>query len=285
VVYVEQQKELCELAEHNFQALGLEHIDVVNADSITFLEQTDPVDVIYIDPARRDETGAKTFAIGDCEPNIIPLEKQLLTKARTVLVKLSPMLDAGSAIRQLEYVTELYIVSVGNECKEMLVVLNKRHESNPAIHCVNITAAETQDFLFDREGEMSATCDYSADLQKYLYEPNASILKAGAYKSIAQRFKLLKLHPNSHLYTSDNYITNFPGRVFEIAGQSSFAKKELSAFLRSMKKANITVRNFPVTALELHKRLHLLDGGEDYLFATTLANGRHVIIHGKKCQN
>lgn len=285
ITYIERQKELCEIASHNFPLLNLGHIEVRNIDGVCHLQQMEPVDWIFIDPARRNEHGGKTVAIADCEPDVAQLEELLLSKARKVMVKLSPMLDLSLAIHDLKHVHEAHIVSVNNECKELLLILSQDETvTNPEVRivCVNLTPQSTQHFTFSRETEQVASCHYTSEIGTYLYEPNASLLKAGAFRSIASAFKVKKLHPNSHLYTSDEKVENFPGRTFQITGCCTFGKKETKAMLSDLKKANLTVRNFPATVAELRKRTKLAEGGEDYLFATTLNDGQKILIRGKR---
>ena len=283
--YVERQEALCRIAAHNFPALGLNHISVCHADSVRHLQEMEPVDCIFIDPARRDGHGGKTVAIGDCEPDVSALEELLLRKARHVLVKLSPMLDLTLALNDLKHVREAHIVSVGNECKELLLLLGQG-ETLPTddipIHCVNFTSAPApQALVFTRGQEKECACPYTPLLKPYLYEPNASVLKAGAFRSLSSLYKIEKLHPNSHLYTSDSLLPDFPGRTFRITSSCGFGKKEVKEMLAAEKKANLTVRNFPATVAELRKRLKLAEGGDTYLFATTLADGKKVLI---RCQ-
>ena len=283
--YVERQEALCRIAAHNFPALGLIHISVCHADSVRHLQEMEPVDCIFIDPARRDGHGGKTVAIGDCEPDVSALEELLLRKARHVLVKLSPMLDLTLALNDLKHVREAHIVSVGNECKELLLLLGQG-ETLPTddipIHCVNFTSAPApQALVFTRGQEKECACPYTPLLKPYLYEPNASVLKAGAFRSLSSLYKIEKLHPNSHLYTSDSLLPDFPGRKFRITSSCGFGKKEVKEMLAAEKKANLTVRNFPATVAELRKRLKLAEGGDTYLFATTLADGKKVLI---RCQ-
>lgn len=280
--YVECQEALCEIARHNFPALGLDHISVCHEDSIRYLQEMESVDWIFIDPARRDGRGGKTVAISDCEPDVSALEDLLLEKAPHVLVKLSPMLDLALALHDLKHVQVAHIVSVNNECKELLLVLGREtHLSSEEvpIHCINLmTSQTTQCLLFTRQQEKEYSCPYTSTLKTYLYEPNASILKAGAFRSVSSIYNVEKLHPNSHLYTSDEYIPDFPGRRFLITGSSSLNKKELKELLGTGKKANLTVRNFPASVAELRKRLKLAEGGDTYLFATTLANEKKMLI-------
>lgn len=289
--YVERQEELCEIAAHNFPILNLSHIDVRNEDGVAYLQTMSPVDCIFLDPARRNEHGGKTVAISDCEPDVAGLEELLLSKAKRIMVKLSPMLDLSLALKELKHTQEVHILSVNNECKELLLLLGQEAPTEQAppeeipIRCANLFtkgAQEEQHFAFTREQEQRSQCTYTDSLGNYLYEPNASLLKAGAFRSVAAAYSVRKLHPNSHLYTSDTFIENFPGRIFRIVNQCSFNRKEAKESLADLKKANVTVRNFPATVAELRKRLHLTEGGDTYLFASTLNDGRKVIIRCEK---
>lgn len=282
VAYIERQSELCEIAAHNFPLLGLNQITVYNEDSIDHLRRMERMDWIFIDPARRNEHGGKTIAISDCEPDVAELEELLLQKAGQVMIKLSPMLDLSLAIRDMRHVREAHILSANNECKELLLIIGSEPTEAIPIHCMNLSPRGTQRFLFTREQEQEAICAYTNEVGTYLYEPNASILKAGAFRCLATRFGLGKLHPNSHLYTSDELIADFPGRTFEVASICSFNKKEIKEALGEIKKANITVRNFPTSVAELRKRTRLAEGGDVYLFATTLANEQKVLIRCRK---
>lgn len=280
--YVERQEALCEIASHNFPLLDLPQLTVCHADGVQYLQAMSPVDWIFIDPARRDGKGGKTVAISDCEPDVSALETLLLEKAQHVLVKLSPMLDLTLAIHDLKHVQEVHIVSVHNECKELLLVLG--HEESLSteevpIHCINLMSAQSpQSFTFTRKQEKDSACNYASTLKAYLYEPNASLLKAGAFRCISSAYGVEKLHPNSHLYTSDTYLPDFPGRKFRILNSCGFSKNEIKDMLGAEKKANLTVRNFPASVAELRKRLKLAEGGNTYLFATTLVNEKKVLI-------
>ena len=280
--YVERQAELCELAKHNFPLLGLS-IGVHNEDGVEYLKQMQPVDCLFLDPARRDGHGGKTVAIADCEPDVSALEDLLVEKAKKVMVKLSPMLDLSLALKHLKYVREVHIVSVNNECKELLLILQKESASSDiTIHCEHIVnASEHQSFSFTQEQERTSDSSLATEVGAYLYEPNASILKAGAYRSLTQTYACKKLHASSHLYTSEQFIEDFPGRRFKVEAVSGFGKKELKEFLQGMEKANLTIRNFPSSVADLRKRLKLKEGGEDYLFATTLADESKVM---RKCR-
>ena len=280
--YVERQAELCELAKHNFPLLGL-NIEVHNEDGVEYLKRMQPVDCLFLDPARRDGHGGKTVAISDCEPDVSTLEDLLVEKAKTVMVKLSPMLDLSLALKTLKNVREVHVVSVNNECKELLLILQKQSiSSDVSIHCEHIVNDLHQHFVFTQEQERTSDCPLTKEVEAYLYEPNASILKAGAYRSLTQSYKVRKLHTSSHLYTSPHFIEDFPGRRFQVEAVSGFGKKELKTFLQGMEKANLTIRNFPSSVADLRKRLKLKEGGEDYIFATTLADESKVLIKCKK---
>ena len=288
--YVERQEELVNIAQLNFQALTAPNwphpISILHSNSEAWLsQQTSPVSWLYLDPARRDGHGGKTVAISDCEPDIRALEETLVQKAAHVMVKLSPMLDLDLALHQLKHVEEAHIVSVDNECKELLLILSKEASTNidhTPIHCVNIKKDETQAFVFCKAEEQQTATDLAKSISHYLYEPNASIMKAGAYRFVAQRYGLLKLHTNSHLYTSNQFIGNFPGRIFQVEAVGGFGKKELKSLLSDLSKANLTVRNFPTSVAELRKRLHLSEGGDTYLFATTLHPEEKILIKCKR---
>ena len=285
--YVERQAELCELAKHNFPLLGL-NIDVHNEDGVEYLKRMQPVDCLFLDPARRDGHGGKTVAISDCEPDVSALEELLVEKARKVVVKLSPMLDLSLALKDLKHVCEVHIVSTDNECKELLLILQKETASTEvSIHCINSLGALNgyriyQEYAFTQEQERTSDCPLTHEVEAYLYEPNASIMKAGAYRSLTQAYPVKKLHPSSHLYVSSHFIEDFPGRKFQVEAVSGFGKKELKTFLQGMEKANLTIRNFPSSVADLRKRLKLKEGGEDYIFATTLADESKVLIKCKK---
>ena len=285
--YVERQAELCELAKHNFPLLGLD-INVHNEDGVEYLKRMQPVDCLFLDPARRDGHGGKMVAISDCEPDVSALEELLVEKARKVVVKLSPMLDLSLALKDLKHVCEVHIVSTDNECKELLLILQKETASTEvSIHCINSLGALNgyriyQEYAFTQEQERTSDCPLTHEVEAYLYEPNASIMKAGAYRSLTQAYPVKKLHPSSHLYVSPHFIEDFPGRKFQVEAVSGFGKKELKTFLQGMEKANLTIRNFPSSVAELRKRLKLKEGGDDYLFATTLADESKVIIKCKK---
>ncbi len=284
--YVERRQELADITEHNFKVLGAGNIGVVCADGTDCLRSMEPVDWIFMDPARRSGSGAKTVALSDCEPDVVPLLPLLLRKAGHVMLKLSPMLDISMALRRMEHVTEVHVVAVDNECKELLTVMDRdggMAAEDVAVHCVNLTHGGTsQTFTFRRTDEQ-AECRYAHSVAKYLYEPNVAVLKAGAYRSVAHRYGLEKLHPSSHLYTSDTLVADFPGRTFAVEDCGSMGRQDLRRLLDGTDKANLAIRNFPGSVAELRKRLRLGDGGDVYLFATTMADGRKVLIRCSKC--
>lgn len=284
--YVERQPLLCDLARHNFPLWSLPHVAVHGAEATEYLEQMEPVDWIYLDPARRDRRGGKAVAISDCEPDVAQLEERLLQKAPHVLIKLSPMLDLWQACAELHHVVEGHIVSVAGECKELLLVLDRQAEmpvDEVPVVAVNLQSdGSSQTLRFTRRSEQEASCSFADAPSTYLYEPHASLLKGGAFRSLAYIYKVEKLHPNSHLYTSDRWIPSFPGRAFRVESFGGFGKRELKSLLADLRQANLTVRNFPASVADLRKRLHLAEGGDTYLFATTLADGNKVLIRCRK---
>lgn len=275
--YVEQQAALCQLAQHNFACLG-KKITVVNALCEDYVDSMEPVDVIFIDPARRDNKGGKVALLGDCTPNLLTIGNKLLQKCQTLLVKLSPMIDIESVIKVFPSTQEVHIVAVNNECKEVLVRVKGEmivEKGEIDIICANLPQQD-QPFVFTRKAEEACTIAYSLP-QTYLYEPNAAILKAGAFKQVAQQMGVHKLHPNSHLYTSDTLVSHFPGRIFTIDRITKVQKKEIN----DIEKANVSIRNFPGSVADLRKKLKLKDGGDTYIFATTLHDNSKVLIIGR----
>ena len=358
--YVERQRHLCDLAEHNMAALGLDQARIVCDDGVGYLDNMDPVDLIYIDPARRDEHGARTYAIEDCTPNVLELRDLLLAKSQCTLVKLSPMLDWRKAVADFDgAVREVHIVATGNECKELLLVLGRPAQVDardgvhgagshrrPAAHAhmgqMDIRARQTSNDKtplartrveqmnggmdladtvgsFDGESKAERTVaashdgryaaphvfcvnddqriDYDSaaytqglriggkplpEAKNYLYEPNASIMKAGCFDLVEERFGVTQIGPSSHLFVSEQQIADFPGRGFAIEAVGSMNKKDIKRLLNGAKQANIAVRNFPLTAPQLRKKLKLADGGTVYLFGTTMQGGDHVLLRTSK---
>ena len=321
-MYVERQAHLCEAAKENFGRLGLKNAIVKNGDGIEVLHSfaskkeaaaSDSLGItedqsrsllktklglklIFIDPARRDDAGNKVVSLKDCTPDVTLLQEEMLSKADYVIIKLSPMLDWHCAVSELNCVKEVHIISVNNECKELLLVLSARnmggmeassadgevkHAGSLRIYCVN----DAQSFVCDELDMESSSVRIAPPVleeMQYLYEPNASLMKAGCFSVLSERYGARMLSKNSHLFVSQAPIEAFPGRSFRIIAVSSFNKKELKRHLSGITKANIATRNFPLSVAELRKRLKLKDGGETYIFATTLSDESHVLVITEK---
>ena len=295
-MYVERQAHLCEAAKENFGRLGLKNAIVKNGDGIEVLHSLKELKIIFIDPARRDDAGNKVVSLKDCTPDVTVLQEEMLSKADYVIIKLSPMLDWHRAISELSHVREVHIISVNNECKELLLVLSARnmggmeassadgevkHAGNLRIYCIN----DVQSFVcedLDMESSSVKIAPSTLEEMQYLYEPNASLMKAGCFGVLSERYDARMLSKNSHLFVSREPIAAFPGRSFRIIAVSSFNKKELKRHLSGITKANIATRNFPLSVAELRKRLKLKDGGETYIFATTLSDDSHVLVITEK---
>ena len=283
VFYVEAQTELCQLAEHNFSALGRANISIINDTAENFLNNCGDAHWIYLDPARRLESGKKAVLLSDCEPNVSLLQDKLLEKSTRVMIKLSPMFDIAALRHELKHIREIHIVAVANECREIIVMLEKKHNAQPEIKTTNYSKSGTiEKFEFTAGDEQGAEITFTTALRQYLYEPNAAIMKSGAFGLISEKFRLSKLHINSHLYTSDCLIDDFPGRIFCVQTTIDFSKKSLSNLNDEVKKANLTIRNFPLTVNELRKKLKIPEGGDVYLFATTLADNKKVLVKCSK---
>ena len=293
-IYVESQAELCELAEHNFKVLK-KNIKVVNAKAEDFLTQCGEVDCIYLDPARRDEYGRKMVSLHDCSPDVAELQDLLFEKTNTVIVKLSPMLDIDIIKKELKNIKEIHVVAVKNECKELLVICQQTTDNSQQTSCNNLLSAvdlrENWRFNFSEEEEQNANVSFADEIGKYLYEPGVACMKAAPFKLLSQRFNIKKLHRNSHLYTSDELVADFPGRTFEVINVVPFdkkAKKILSQQTtdngqQSLSKVSIAVRNFPLSAEELRKHLGFKDGDDFYIFGTTMKGEKKMLILGSKC--
>ena len=310
-MYVERQAHLCEAAKENFGRLGLKNAIVKNGDGIevlhsfalkkddaaseslgiteeqsrSLLKTSLGLKLIFIDPARRDDAGNKVVSLKDCTPDVTLLQEEMLSKADYIIIKLSPMLDWHRAISELSHVREAHIISVNNECKELLLVLSARNMGeNLRIYCINDVQSFVCDEL-DMESSSVKIAPSTLEEMQYLYEPNASLMKAGCFGVLSGRYDARMLSKNSHLFVSREPIAAFPGRSFRIIAVSSFNKKELKRHLSGITKANIATRNFPLSVAELRKRLKLKDGGETYIFATTLSDESHVlVITEKACQ-
>ena len=286
--YVERQEHLCEIARHNFPLLGLPKANVICKElesqlQLPSLRAALQETIVFIDPARRDTNGNRTYAIGDCTPNILDFIGELLKKTAIVMVKLSPMLDWHQTVEDINRascsgnaVREVHIVSTQNECKELLLVLSERNESALEVYCVN----DDDVFVFT-PGEANSPISESRSTEK-LFVPNASVMKAGCFPEIETRFGIRQIGKNSHLFIGSEDIVGFPGRVFNILCVTTMNKKELKSALAGIDRANISVRNFPLSPEQLRKRLKIKDGGDIYLFATTTDEEEHIIyVTGK----
>ena len=272
--YVERNSELFAISSANMKILAPK-AKCLNEDGLEVLHRLDHVSMIFMDPARRDNHGARTYGISDCTPNVLEIKDELLQKADVVMLKLSPMLDWHKAISDLgeQYIKEVHIVSVQNECKELLIVMQQQPAEPPTVYCINDDSV----FSYHPSSISSNHISHHSSLI-YLYEPNASIMKAGCFAEIEQAFEVSQLAPNSHLFASDQAIADFPGRKFRISAVTSMNKQELKQALKDIRQANIAVRNFPMSVADLRKRLKLSEGGNDYIFATTLTEGKKVLI-------
>lgn len=274
--YVESDAKLCELAAHNFAVLN-KNIGVVNASAEEFLSARQHFDLVYLDPSRRDESQKKVFRISDCKPNVIELEEQLLQSAEKVLVKLSPLADIKDAFSSFKYLKKIWVVAVKNECRELLCYLNKQSAEPGEIEAINIDGDENAGyFKFSISEEKGAVSTFGPP-QQYIYEPNAAILKSGAFKTVGARMNLVKLHSSTHLYTSEKLI-DFPGRVFRLNEILKVDKKELAKAFSGM-GVNVVTRNFHLKAEEVLKKFRLKSGDDKYAIATTLADNSRAILN------
>lgn len=279
VTYCEIDKDLAEIAQHNFKALGRTNIDTHTGDGLAYLMKLNlNPDWIYIDPSRRNDIKGKVFLLSDCLPNVPENLDLLLKSAKNFMIKTSPLLDIAAGLRELKSVKEIHIISIKNEVKELLWILESGFEQEPILKTVNLLPSGREEFNFLMSDEKEAFPKYSEPLD-YLYEPNSPILKSGAFKLIAIRYGLLKLHEHSHVYTGDALIP-FPGRRFKIEQQLPFNKR--AAQNLGITKANITTRNFPLPVAEIKKRLKIKDGGDVYLFFTTNMHGEKIILRCSK---
>jgi hypothetical protein len=284
VTYVERSKACFEAAMHNFSVLRADTITGCHATAEDWLAESGAADVFYLDPARRRAGNTRVFALADCEPDLLTLLPALLRRAPKVIVKLSPMLDLRHTLALLPETVEVHVVSVKNECKELLFVLTpEKSPPEPLIYCANYTTTGAEQlFRFRLSDEPDCVVPFAPSVGTYLYEPNASILKAGAYKQIAVQMNLNKLHASSHLYTSDRLTEDFPGRVFTVEEILPFRGKLCRTIARHIPFANLSTRNFPLSVAELRRRTRIADGGDVFLFATTLADEQKVLIRCRK---
>ena len=274
--YVEQQEELCAFAAHNFHELGVTHVQLVHSTAEEFIKRAPQLDTVYLDPARRGEANQRLYKLADCQPDITRLLPQLFEKTGTVLLKAAPMLDIQQGLSELQGVQEVHVVAVKNEVKELLFLLQKGFVAEPAIKAVNLTDAGNQLFEFHLSEEQAAEAPFS-EPQTFLYEPHAALMKAGAFKLIAQRFELSKLHRNSHMYTTATFREGFPGRSFKILYAGKPDKKAIRNFFPE-DQALISSRNHPLSVQQLSKKFGLKEGGTRYLFATTFMNDKPGIL-------
>lgn len=275
--YVERNDKLCEIAHHNFELLHA-NVSVNNQAAEEVLQRVDHFDWIYLDPARRDNVNNKVFRLEDCTPNVITLQDELLQRSENILIKLSPMLDIKQGLLQLKHVSEVHVIAVNNEVKELLFTIKRGFLGDVQIHCVNLNQKARSEVSFNYQVEESTESEFS-EVQKYLYEPNAAVMKAGAFKSIGNRFGLKKIDRHTHLYTSLELTENFPGRAFRIVKELPLNKKLKSTFPEM--KANIAVRNFPLPVQQIRKKTGIKEGGEHYIFAFTGIKQKHFVLTEK----
>lgn len=276
---VERMESLCHISQHNQQVMGMQNTQVVCGDGVEYLQQMQhDVSMIFLDPARRDDAGRKTVAIEDCTPDVTALQSLLCARAPYIIIKLSPMLDISQALRAMPRVTQVHVVSVQGECKELLLVMTRQQEP-VRYRCVNLNSGQP---AFDAVDARQASPVIATGVGRYLYEPNASILKAGVQDMLCSTHRVEKLHPMSHLFTSHEWVEDFPGRAFVVEDYGDMGKQAVRRLTADLKQANLTVRNFPATVAELRKKLRLKEGGASYLFATTIEGGRHLLIRCSK---
>lgn len=271
--YVERSPELCALMQHNLGVLGRE-AQVMCMEAEQAIGSIEPQTLIYIDPARRNAAGGRTYAIADCTPDVLTLMTRMLEKARWVMVKLSPMLDWHQAVKALGCVSQVHIVSVNGECKELLLVCTAQQQDNLTIFC----ADNRKVWTFT---PTAATPIYTKEpiaAGQYLYEPNASVMKSGLMAQVCLQYHTQMIAPNSNLFISQEPVDGFPGRRFHIKAVSTLNKKQLRTTLAGIDRANITVRNMPLSVDYLRKKLHLKDGGGTYIFGTTAQDGNHILL-------
>lgn len=279
VDYVERDLKLAEVVAYNLAQLNIRNVTVHATDAVDFLKATPHhFDWLYLDPARRDTASRKLFRLEDCEPDVVNLLPLLLQKADKILLKTSPMLDIELAVQALRHVRRLWVLAVDNEVKEVLYELGHEPAIDPERYAVNLRRdGSQQEFRLTRAREARAIPRY-AEAQQYLYEPNAAVLKAGAFRSIGTAFELLKLHQHSHLYTSDTLRADFPGRIFQVRAIEKADGAALKAYLGPEARAHVTTRNFPDSVADFRRRTGIREGGEVYLFATTDLRNRPVVL-------
>jgi len=274
ITYVEQNAALFKIAQHNFKTLAADNILSIHSTAEDFIKTCKTkFDYIYIDPSRRNEN-KRVFKLVACIPNIIELAPDLFKLTDKILVKTAPLLDIKQTLKDLKHVSQVWVISVDNDGKEVLYLLEKNKEVEPQIHTVNLTN-KNQLFDFTFQQEINSNANFSSP-DKFLYEPNASILKAGAFNTVGKQFKLNKIGSNSHLYTSNELVKDFPGRSFKIKNVVNYQAKEF--YKLGISKANVSCRNFKDSVEQVTKKLKIEDGGETYLFATTAMNNKSIVI-------
>lgn len=278
--YAEQRPELCDAARRNFPLLGLENAEILEGDGPQLLEKLPHLNLLFLDPARRDAKGRKTVLIEDCSPNVLAFLPRLQAAADRIVVKLSPMLDATRAAAALGCVEEVHVVGDGSECKELLLVLGPEKTAAPRYY----VADGPHRFAFTQEEEAAAPLAIADAVEEFLYEPSPAVMKAGCFRTLSARFAAPQLHPNSHLYTATQRLSDFPGRAFRVEAVTGFSKDDARRLRALTDRANIAVRNFPTPVAELRRRLRLADGGDRYLFATTLKGGEHRLLVCRKAE-
>ncbi len=279
VDYVERSPELADIVTYNFGQLGLDNVRVHASEAVDFLHASSQrYDWLYLDPARRDTAARKTFRLADCEPNVPKLLPLLLQRADHILLKTSPMLDIEQACQELGHVRRLWVIAVDNEVKEVLYELGAEPAIDPERYAINLRRnGPSQEFRVNRAREARAVPRY-AEAQQFLYEPNAAVLKAGAFRSVGTAFELLKLHQHSHLYTSETLRPDFPGRIFSVKAVEKADPAALKAHLGPEARAHVTTRNFPDSVADFRRRTGIREGGDVYLFATTDLRNRLVVL-------
>ena len=279
VDYIEQNEELHDIAAHNFRVLELGNVNAHCSDSINFLKNTNKhFDLIYADPARRDNQGRKVSALENCTPNILENIDLLLSKADMLLIKSSPMLDITEAVAQLKHVSEITIVAVKNECKEILFLCTGNvSDTSPKCHCINFKSNGSVDKItFNREEETTLSIPYSANIEQYIYDPNVTLLKGGAFKTTSILYDIKKIHRNTHLYTSEKKIEQFAGRIFKVIKELHPSAKEIAKDIPNG-KAHVITRNYPMSSEELQKKLRLKEGGDLYIIGLTKRDDKKAI--------
>lgn len=310
--YIEQQQELCEIAQENFKLLGMRDFEIIHADAAKFVENSEELDLIFADPHRRSSAGGKVFRIGDCEPDMTRLLPVLLPKSRKVMIKLSPMLDIHQGLEDLNNclivndmvkkykvisdkldkngsmgaVSQVHVISVDNECKELLFVLEADCKDKLKMFAVNLSEkfpVEKTEYWADEEISafvemVGQDSDPEKFIGQYLYEPNASLMKAGAFKLISSMYGVKKLHQNTHLYISESENMEFPGRKFKILKSFAYNKNAMKEMMQDYPASSIAVRNFPMSAVDLRKKHKIRESNKIFLFACRYLNEENIVF-------